>query len=125
MKKLVEYRNKAKMTTIGTAVGGGAFLGIYALAASEAQSSYYETLTDLSLSSDYAMDLATRTLASDMASANALAAIGAFLVGVAGMALMLWMLANLLIAYKTPDDDVALASGEAAERGADKEGVSA
>ena len=53
------------------------------------------------------MDLATRTLASDMASANALAAVGALLVGVAGIALMLWMLANLLIAYKTPDEDAA------------------
>ena len=105
MKKLVEYRNKAKWATVGTTIGGAVFAAAAAAMESAAETAYYDDLTSSLFSSELAQSWASEKLASDLAVAGAVSSLATLLVAVAGIALMLWMLANLLIAYKTPDDE--------------------
>ena len=100
MKKLVEYRDTAKHYAIALFAVAVVLFVIYFMAVYGAQADYYETIADYS-------SLATRA-ASELASATSAASVFMYLgvvsTGFAGISFAMWMLANLLIAYKTPDD---------------------
>lgn len=103
MKKLIDYREKVKIATIVAAVVAVILALVYVGMMASAQASYFDRITDYSLLSDYA----AQHLAEDTSRAQPIMYLAAIASVVSGISLTLWMLANLLIAYKTPDEDPA------------------
>lgn len=99
MQKLIEYRNKAKIATIISAAIAILFVVIYVGLVSTAQANYYDAIS----SYDSLYDFAAQRLTESMSNAQPALYLGVLSSAVSGISLMLWMLANLLIAYKTPD----------------------
>lgn len=100
MKKLIEYRNKAKYVAIGTAIAAVVLIIIYISVTDSAQQAYYETIAQF----DSLYSYAEEELARANAGASIAMMLGALCSIVAGISTTLWMAANLLIAYRTPDD---------------------
>ena len=100
MQKLVDYRNKAKIATILSAAIAVVLLAIYAVTIASAQASYYDTISSYSNLYEFAGE----RLAEVTSSVQPAMYLGIIASAVSGISLTLWMLANLLIAYKTPDE---------------------
>ena len=100
MKKLIDYRNKAKVATIATAVAAVVLVIIYFAVIDSAQRDYYATIAMF----DSLYESAQEDLALATSGATIALALGAVCSAATGISLILWMAANLLIAYKTPDE---------------------
>lgn len=99
MQALKSYRNKAKIVALAAFALAVVFTIAYFGSVADAQEAYYKTVIDYSSLGSYAAeDLATAQNA-----AVPTAILAAISSAVSTVSFVLWMLANLLIAYKTPD----------------------
>lgn len=98
MKALIKFKNKARTATIASGATALAFAVFYAMSYQSATEQYASDMAD------YSYLAASRGMDYYMAVPNFMLFVVVVAAAVASVAIIAWVAANLLIAYKTDDD---------------------